>query len=637
MLTDRTVVSRVFCLLSLATLASCFGKPINIKAGDAAVAGQQSDSSGAGGEVGHSDGPGPVADSKVAMDGSASNGGAGGNSGIGDSSGGDTGTSATAGADSGSATGGTTAAESGTGGSGGSTGGAITGDAGANGGSSAGGSSGGGSGGTGGGIAGSSGIRPDAAPDIPPDVPAIDAPGTCSADKDCTSQAPFCLGNLCAKCAGDSDCAGRAGPACTASGLCVACTANKHCTGTAAACDTTTNQCVGCVTRSDCAAVKGKDDPGFCDGTCDSAGACKKKQGQTCQKVADCADGIPCADGYCCDKACGGSCQACNVATSLGTCTTLAANEQPHEGHPACTATDPGCAGSCQGSAACSYPASACGTAACTANGSYQGAGTCNNGACAMPTPQACASGKYCTGGACVPLVANGGTCQSSGQCVSGNCSSSTCCAAGLTGCGGACVSLSTSNTNCGSCGRSCATGSTCAGGSCYLNDGQSCTTGSQCLTGTCSTFYVDGDHDTYGTNAFIQQCGTTIPTGYANRSGDCCDSDPNAKPGQSNTYSTPDACGSYDYNCDGQATPKINLPADGTCGSPLCSFSASRVCQDFGGCTCIGSDGLPTCDTYNTKECGATYGLSHDFCQQMGPDCYPFGISSPAGTQECN
>jgi hypothetical protein len=158
-------------------------------------------------------------------------------------------------------------------------------------------------------------------------------------------------------------------------------------------------------------------------------------------------------------------------------------------------------------------------------------------------------------------------------------------------------------------------------------------------LTGICSTFYVDGDGDTYGSNAFVQECGTTIPTGYANRSGDCCDSDANAKPGQTNTYSTPDVCGNFDYNCDKQETPKINLPADGTCGSPLCSISTDGVCQDFGGCTCIGSDGLPTCDTFSTATvCGAQYSASHNYCQQEGPDCYPFGgNSSSGGTQECN
>jgi hypothetical protein len=353
--THRATVSWVLCLLSLLGLASCFGKPMKIKGSDAAVARQQGDGGGAGGEAGPGDGPGPVTDGKIATDGPSSSGGVGGNSGTVDASvGGSTGgvtasdNSANGGisAGGGSVTGASSVADSGVGGGGGA-GGVTASDASANGGSSAGGSSGAGSGGNiGGGIAGSGGTGRDAAPD----VPAVDAPGTCSADKDCTSPAPLCLGNRCAKCAGDSDCAGRAGPACAASGLCVACTSNKHCTGPAGTCDPATNQCVGCVSRSDCTsacqtctsgvcvAVKGKDDPGFCDGTCDSAGTCKRKQGQTCQKTTDCAGGLPCADGYCCDRACTGSCEACDIAApSLGTCTSLPAGAPPYASHPPCS------------------------------------------------------------------------------------------------------------------------------------------------------------------------------------------------------------------------------------------------------------------------------------------------------------
>ena len=108
MFTHRSAVSLVLALLSLASLAGCFGKPMKIKAADAAVAGQQSDARAASGEAGPGDGPGSVADGKTAVDGPSSNGGAGGNSGTGDSS---------AGGSGGSATGGSSAADSGAGGS----------------------------------------------------------------------------------------------------------------------------------------------------------------------------------------------------------------------------------------------------------------------------------------------------------------------------------------------------------------------------------------------------------------------------------------------------------------------------------------------------------------------------------------
>ena len=280
--------------------------------------------------------------------------------------------------------------------------------------------------------------RPDAPVDAPPIGPTVDATGSCSTDKDCSSQSPLCLGNRCAKCSSDNDCTGRTGTlACATSGLCVACTANKHCTGAAGTCDTATNQCVGCVKRSDCGgvcqtcssggvctALKGQDDPGVCAGTCDSTGTCKSKQGQTCQTAGGgCAAGTTCSpDGVCCDRACMGSCETCDILSSLGTCTTLAANATPHAGHTACVAADSTCAGKCNGtSTACSYPpaTTACGTASCTGT-SYQAAGTCSTGTCSMPPAQ---------------------TCPSTGC----NTATNTCnapCAAGTTACGAACCAF---------------------------------------------------------------------------------------------------------------------------------------------------------------------------------------------------
>jgi hypothetical protein len=108
-----------------------------------------------------------------------------------------------------------------------------------------------------------------------------------------------------------------------------------------------------------CTALKNQDDPGLCSGTCDKNGDCKSKQGQTCQTVASgCAAGTFCSpDGYCCDKACTGSCEACDIQGALGTCTTLAANATSHLGHTACNTSELTCAGSCNGnSAACFYP-----------------------------------------------------------------------------------------------------------------------------------------------------------------------------------------------------------------------------------------------------------------------------------------
>jgi len=400
--TDRTVVSRVLCLLSLASLAGCFGKPVKIKGGDAAVVGQPGDGSGTGGETGSSDGPGSVADSKIATDGPTSNGGSGVDSGTGGSSGtvdssvAGSGGSATAGssvANSGgggraggvtasdaSANGGSNAGDRNTGGSnaggsnaggsnaggssgagsGGGAGGVTASDASANGGSNAGGSSGAGSGGSSsGGVAGSSGTGLDAAPDVSPDVTPVDAPGTCGADKDCTSQAPLCLANRCARCAGDNDCAGRAGPACATNGSCVACTSSKQCTGTAKTCDTTTNQCVGCVIRSDCAGACQTCAGGVCAAVCGGATPkCVSDSCVQCATNADCGGAAP--------KCVSGNCVQC--ATTADCATGVCTNNTC-----ACTASDP-----CPGK--CGSIADTCGivhSCSCSATGQF-----CYSGAC---------------------------------------------------------------------------------------------------------------------------------------------------------------------------------------------------------------------------------------------------------------
>ena len=434
MFTHRIAVSWAICFLSLVTLAGCFGKPMKIKANDAVSEGKQSDGTGAsGGEAGPGDGP-AIADSMMPTDGPSSNGGAGGDSGAG-GSGGD--------------------------------GDRSVGDASANGGSA---------GSSGAGSDGSRGDGPNAAPDGPPDVPVAEAPGTCSTDKECLAQAPLCLDNRCAKCAADTDCAGRAGPACATSGLCVACTSNKHCTGGAKTCDTATNQCVGCVTRSDCSgacqsctsgvctAVQGKEDPVFCDGTCDSTGACKKKQGQACLKTADCAGGIPCVDGYCCNSSCAGSCQACDVANSFGTCTTLSNGTAPHTGHPPCDGSGI-CKGTCNGlSASCTYPGAetTCVEAGCTGQTATLATGCAGDGTCPHADTKPC-NGYGCSTTQPVCLT----SCPVSGQIL----------------CSGSCVDVQISPSHCGAQCAVCGSPTPkCVSGSCVQ-----CATTADCATGVCT------------------------------------------------------------------------------------------------------------------------------------------------------
>ncbi|MBI2394594.1 MAG: hypothetical protein HYV09_33805, partial [Deltaproteobacteria bacterium] len=256
------------------------------------------------------------------------------------------------------------------------------------------------------------------------------------------------------------------------------------CSGASAGCAT------GCTSDAQCGAGS----------YCDAAGACvaQKTQGAACNLATDCKSGScracatgNCVDGYCCNTACGGQCQACDVSGALGTCVTVTG--AVHGARPACSGTG-ACAASCNGTdaTACRYAGSsvACGTASCASGvatnvGTCNGAGVCNQsttpcGAYACGTAACrtsctadsdCASSSYyCAGSACVAKKANGDACTGNNACTSGNCVSGICC-----------------DTACGTSGYSCAiTGSL---GRCSKVNGQTCTTAAECGSGRC----VDG------------------------------------------------------------------------------------------------------------------------------------------------
>lgn len=244
--------------------------------------------------------------------------------------------------------------------------------------------------------------------------------------------------------------------------------------------------CMTCGANNTCVPLRNQDDPsGRCTGTCDSNGACRSKRGQNCQSVGGaCASGLFCSpENLCCDKQCTGSCEACNLKGSEGTCTTLSANESPHSGHSPCTG-DGACAGYCGGnSAACTFPTAACGTAECKSDG-FHGAGACKSGSCVLPSVQACANAcdvsAGCTG-VCKPdalqcnpqtdvpqkCTASGGwkdqtACSNGYKCNQGACQ----CPAPKSVCDQACIDTSSDPKNCGSCKHDCL-GGTCSGGQC--------------------------------------------------------------------------------------------------------------------------------------------------------------------------
>ncbi len=206
-----------------------------------------------------------------------------------------------------------------------------------------------------------------------------------------------------------------------------------------------------CQTNNDCTP----------DAFCTSTGACQKKLtlGSPCTVGYECVTNF-CVDGVCCDSACSGQCEACNVQPNVGSCSPVLGD--PAGARPACAGMDQDCSGACDGvdRSSCRYPStvSSCSTPSCTAGiarsfhcdgqgqcvpGTDQpcGAYACGETACkaSCEGPEDCAQGYGCaTEGTCVPGGAskNGAICTVGAECESGFCADGVCCD---TACNGQC------------------------------------------------------------------------------------------------------------------------------------------------------------------------------------------------------
>jgi hypothetical protein len=159
-----------------------------------------------------------------------------------------------------------------------------------------------------------------------------------------------------------------------------------------------------------------------------------------------------------------------------------------------------------------------------------------------------------------------------------------------------------------------CINGQTRACGNC--NGGtQTCANGAW---GSCTgqpgspvTYYRDQDGDGVGNPSVTQSSCTGAPGGYVSNNSDCCDSDGNAKPGQTMTFATArSGCGGFDYNCDGSTTQGLPNVQNG-----LQCFSSAVGC--------VGSPGW----TSSVPACGVS--ASYSFCSSCT-------VQSRTETQVC-
>jgi hypothetical protein len=179
-----------------------------------------------------------------------------------------------------------------------------------------------------------------------------------------------------------------------------------------------------------------------------------------------------------------------------------------------------------------------------------------------------------------------GDACASNADCASGFCADGVCCdsACGQTcyacdqqAAPGHCAALASGEDPTAT--TACAAPSACfvppssAVPVCKLVDGTACQTDGDCVSGHCLTYYLDADGDGYGGSDEAHFCAAlngAPPSGYAAYTGDCCDLDAGANPGfdSSQFLSMPDACGSFDWNCDGKEAQQKSCPTPVACGA---------------------------------------------------------------------
>ena len=180
--------------------------------------------------------------------------------------------------------------------------------------------------------------------------------------------------------------------------------------------------------------------------------------GTACSSSTECASTIR-ADGVCCNSACGGLCQACNVSGSVGTCTNVPVDTDPANvcseftcanyiyggTNPSCYRYDSATShnGMCNGDGDCyTSPADSCtgqgsATITCGSTGCWK---ACVAGSLATSydnynevcytdfSQHSCSAGYYCDATGSCNLKPNGTVCTAGSECISTYCTNSVCC-----------------------------------------------------------------------------------------------------------------------------------------------------------------------------------------------------------------
>jgi uncharacterized repeat protein (TIGR01451 family)/uncharacterized repeat protein (TIGR02543 family) len=322
---------------------------------------------------------------------------------------------------------------------------------------------------------------------------------------------------------------------------------------------------------SECIVECGSDGECVTDAAYCAGGTCVAKNdiGNACTGDRECGTGH-CVDGVCCNSACDGQCEACDLPSQPGVCSAVLG--APHGLRSACASDGSLCGGACDGTRvdACAFPGGSvqCGDASC-ASGSATAPATCNGaGACASASSQSCgrygcdtsacksscagdsdcANGSVCKDGLCVGPSALGDACTRDGACGSGHCVDGVCCD---TACTGQCQTCNVTG-HAGTCTAAkgtpvgarpaCAGAGSACGATCDGVTGSSCTfagTGTVCQPQACS-------NSTATTASLCDGAGACVAGNQQSCAWGCdsdlCAAEPIAQnPGTPTTPTTPD------------------------------------------------------------------------------------------------
>jgi len=393
--------------------------------------------------------------------------------------------------------------------------------------------------------------------------------------------------------------------------------------------------------------------------------------GQPCESGTACKSGF-CVDRICCSTTCDGACMACAAHLTNaenGTCAPVTSGLDPHDSCQATPAEGCGNDGWCDGAGACRKYASnqPCAAATCvgstfTATRTCDGKGTC---AAALATPcgtapctlTGCAApctkddectpvmaGAFCEAGTCKAKKANGETCATTNQCLSGFCSPDGLCCDSR--CDGKCVACASAKT--GQANGKCAA----------IPSGQD--PDNECPADAAKPCGFVGCN---GQGACLykaagQSCGAascTSPNTYAagatcDGAGACNTSAPQICPGAlicasatacKQTCGTDSDCVSGNYCSAGACVPKkgsgVTCTNGNECTTGFCSgdkHCCNTACNASGGCqscnagTCSTTSGLAIC----SNQCVNT-GTDPNNCGMCGKKCNNVTTAAPGDT----